>query len=236
MKSGSFKEYLKGMGTMLSVFRKYILGFVGIGLAGGGLAALALGAQGCELILGIEEIEYADSGALPSECWNKAGANGKGCFRSDLSQCPLEGPTSAETHFRVTNACTPSQCFAFTSELTNLLEDGGLPSVPELPSKVSIRLTVTPSDADLILDGMRVGSAGDALVLPRSTQSRPLRVEKQGFEAQAIWILPDRDQDLPPIALRPAPAMVPVPTAVPARTPVKAAPHGDIEKPDYLKK
>lgn len=105
-----------------------------IGLAA--MGALGLGAltlQGCELILGIETIEYADPGSLSEECWNEQGANGKGCYRSDLPQCPLKGSTSAETHFRITNACTPSQCVAFTTELMNMPEGGALPSVPDRP-------------------------------------------------------------------------------------------------------
>ena len=111
------------------------------------------------------------------------------------------------------------------------------PAASELPSKVTIKLTVTPADADLILDGVRVGSANEPLVLPRSTQSRPLRVEKKGYEGAPVWILPDRDQELPPISLRELPPEEPIPTAAPVKAPVKAAPkapgHDDVELPVY---
>jgi serine/threonine-protein kinase len=102
------------------------------------------------------------------------------------------------------------------------------------PAKVTIRLTVTPPDADVILDGMRVGAARDPLVLPRSDQTRAIRVEKAGFEAQALWIVPDRDLELPPIALRAAPAPVAPASAsaAPPKTPI-VKPHDDLERPVY---
>jgi eukaryotic-like serine/threonine-protein kinase len=108
-----------------------------------------------------------------------------------------------------------------------------------LPEKVTIKLQVTPPDADVILDGVRVGSASDPLVLPRSTQSRPLRLEKKGYEGVPVWIVPDQDRELPPMALRELPPMVPVPTAAPVKAPVRApsGPGGRdaVEKPVYQK-
>ncbi|MFT3772080.1 MAG: protein kinase [Minicystis sp.] len=82
----------------------------------------------------------------------------------------------------------------------------------ELPSdKVTVRVAVTPADADVILDGLRVGKASDPLVLPRSDRRSALRFEKSGFEAQTVWIVPDHDSALPPIALQAAPASAPSP-------------------------
>jgi hypothetical protein len=67
---------------------------------------------------------------------------------------------------------------------------------------VTIRLAVTPADADVLLDGLRAGSASEPLVLPRSARRTAIRFEKRGFEAETAWIIPDRDADLPPIVLR----------------------------------
>jgi hypothetical protein len=105
--------------------------------------------------------------------------------------------------------------------------------------KVTIRLVVTPADADVIVDGLRVGSASQPLVLPRSDQSRAIRIEKEGYEAQTLWIAPDHDLELPPLALRTAPAIV-IPTqtaaAMPKPPPPKPAVPGDLERPPELKR
>jgi serine/threonine-protein kinase len=113
----------------------------------------------------------------------------------------------------------------------------GAESARPLPSKVTIRLAVTPADADVIVDGMRAGAASDPLVLPRTDQGRAIRLEKEGYEPQALVIVPDRDHDLPPIALRPmqAPAIPPSATA-PAKAPPKPAYHDDLERPPELKR
>jgi serine/threonine-protein kinase len=106
-------------------------------------------------------------------------------------------------------------------------------AAPELPSKVTIRLAVAPPDADAILDGVRAGAASEALVLPRSAERHALRFEKAGFEAQTLWITPDRDQDLPPISLRAAAAPPVAPPSVKAQA--KPAYHDDLEKPEYVR-
>jgi serine/threonine-protein kinase len=102
---------------------------------------------------------------------------------------------------------------------------------------VTIRLAVTPPDADVLLDSLRVGSASDPLVLPRSGQSRAIRIEKPGYEGQPLVIIPDRDLDLGPIALRPAP--VPsstTPASPPVRRPAATAgDHPDLDRPSQLK-
>jgi serine/threonine-protein kinase len=93
--------------------------------------------------------------------------------------------------------------------LALLLRERAAPSTARPPSAtadVIVRLAVTPPDADLFLDGVRVGPASTPLVLPRSDRRRALRLEKRGFEAETLWIVPDRDTDLPPITLHPSPA------------------------------
>jgi eukaryotic-like serine/threonine-protein kinase len=105
------------------------------------------------------------------------------------------------------------------------------------PTRVTIRLTVTPPDADVIVDGLRAGSAGDPLVLPRSEQSHSIRIEKAGYEAQTLDVTPDRDLDRGPIALRalPAPART-SPASPPAQRPAPSAgDHPDIDRPSQLK-
>jgi serine/threonine-protein kinase len=84
-------------------------------------------------------------------------------------------------------------------------------SVPgaAMPGDVTVRLAVIPSDADVLVDGLRVGIASDPLVLPRSDRRRALRIEKRGFEPLTLWIVADRDAELPPVALRPAPGASP---------------------------
>jgi hypothetical protein len=82
----------------------------------------------------------------------------------------------------------------------------------EPKASVTLRFAVTPADADVILDGVRAGKASEPLVLPRSDRRSALRIEKGGFEAQTLWIVPDRDAELPPIALRAAPAVAAPPS------------------------
>ena len=89
---------------------------------------------------------------------------------------------------------------------------------------VTVHLAVTPADADVVLDGRRIGTASEPLVLPRSDAPRSLRVEKPGFEPYTLWILPDRDFTAAPVDLRPASAQpagsaAPAPTARPGPSP-----------------
>jgi hypothetical protein len=74
-----------------------------------------------------------------------------------------------------------------------------------LPGKVTLHLAVTPPDADVIVEGLRAGKASEPLVLPRSARGCTVRIEKRGFEAQTLYIVPDRDADLPPMVLLAAP-------------------------------
>jgi serine/threonine-protein kinase len=111
------------------------------------------------------------------------------------------------------------------------------------PSAVVMRLIVTPSDADVLLDDHRVGSANEPIVLPRSDKTLALRVEKKGYEARTLWIVPDRDLEIPPMMLsRAAPDVAPAsssgaaaasskPVAKPSKT---SKPHVDLERPPEL--
>jgi len=78
------------------------------------------------------------------------------------------------------------------------------PAAATATGEVTVRLAVTPPDADVIVDGVRMGTAAEPLSLPRSDRRRALRLERRGFEAETLWIVPDRDSELPPIALHPA--------------------------------
>jgi hypothetical protein len=107
-------------------------------------------------------------------------------------------------------------------------------SAQPLPAKVTVRLQVTPPDADVILNGLRVGAANEPISLARSVQSHAIRIEKDGFEAQALWIVPDRDLELPAISLRAQPTLAP-PRPIDS-APVKPAPAKrrddlDLERP-----
>jgi eukaryotic-like serine/threonine-protein kinase len=82
--------------------------------------------------------------------------------------------------------------------------DTGVAAAPP-SNRVTLRLVVTPPDADVFLDGLHVGSASEPLVLLRSDQRRSLRIEKSGFETRTLWIVADRDRELPKILLQPSP-------------------------------
>jgi serine/threonine-protein kinase len=110
-------------------------------------------------------------------------------------------------------------------------------------SEVTVRLTVSPSSAEVRINDRRAGSASDPLVLPRSDKSLALRLEKDGYEPQTLWITPDRDRELPPVVLaRSAPAAAP-PGGIPgageagtssAKQPPRPKHHVDLERPPEL--
>jgi serine/threonine protein kinase len=75
------------------------------------------------------------------------------------------------------------------------------PSSASTSALVTLRLAVTPLDAHVFVDGAHAGPASAPLVLPRSTEQRVIRVERAGYEALTLWIVPERDRDLPPITL-----------------------------------
>jgi len=107
-------------------------------------------------------------------------------------------------------------------------------SAHEAPSRVTIRFTVTPPDADVLLNGLRVGSVSEPLVLPRSTDSHALRIEKAGYEAQTLLLVLDHDHDLPPIALAHTATAAPSASASaqrPATTTKAPRYHDDLERP-----
>jgi hypothetical protein len=91
------------------------------------VAAAVCAPLGCELILGIEEIELGPQG---SECWDPKGFAGRGCYRAGEPGCPIEDADPLETHRRIMNACTPSACLPFTAELDKIMPGGDLPPLP----------------------------------------------------------------------------------------------------------
>jgi eukaryotic-like serine/threonine-protein kinase len=103
---------------------------------------------------------------------------------------------------------------------------------PILPASITIRLAVTPADADVIVDGLRVGAATDPVKLPRSDQSHTIRLEKPGFEPQNLVIESDRDRDMPSIALKAMAAAAPTASAS-AKPATAPGYHGDLERPVY---
>ena len=90
--------------------------------------AVPLAALGCELLLGIEDIEL---GTPPDSCWIPTGNGGRGCYRAGETGCPIQSDDPVETHNRIINACTTAACIPFTTELTKL---GGSTTLPPLPA------------------------------------------------------------------------------------------------------
>ncbi len=80
-------------------------------------------------------------------------------------------------------------------------------------ASVTVRLGVVPADATVSLDGRPAGLASEPLVMARSEQSRALKLEKDGYEPQTLWVVPDRDKDLMGISLAPT---VPAPAGASA--------------------
>jgi len=86
---------------------------------------------------------------------------------------------------------------------------------PEVTAPAAIRLHVdgTP-DAELLLDGVRLGTIPYDAPLPRATTPRLLVARRPGFRPERRTITPDHDLTLD-LRLRPAPAAAPDPDDVP---------------------
>jgi len=103
---------------------------------------------------------------------------------------------------------------------------------------VSVRVKVAPADAWLVI-GDRRSRASDPLILPRSSQSQALRVERDGYEPETVWVVPDRDTELSPIALTHAAPIVSAAPSTGASIPpgkgiAKPKLHDDLERPPEL--
>jgi eukaryotic-like serine/threonine-protein kinase len=85
-------------------------------------------------------------------------------------------------------------------ELTSTPSQTVIPVKPE-PTTITIRATVSPADARILIDGRDVGKSGDALVLPREKKEHAVRIQRQGYEAQTMWVTADTDKQLGPITL-----------------------------------
>src|SRR5262249_40057512 len=102
------------------------------------------------------------------------------------------------------------------------------PPAEPAPEMVHVRLTVTPADAHLELDGRPV--SGSPLLLPRSSETHLLVVTADGYRRRQVPIVASADRSLridlvrasrPPAALPspPAPPPHPPPPAPPTKKP-----------------
>ena len=85
-------------------------------------------------------------------------------------------------------------------ELASTPSHSIVPAKPE-STTITIRATVSPADARILIDGRNVGKSGDALVLPREKKEHAVRIEREGYEAQTMWVTADTDKQLGPITL-----------------------------------
>jgi len=96
--------------------------------------------------------------------------------------------------------------------------------IPEV-STITLRATVTPADARILVDGRDVGGAGEAIVLPREKKEHAVRIERKGYESQTMWGTADTDKRLGPITLL-IHALPPVASASASTKKPGAAPSG----------
>lgn len=73
--------------------------------------------------------------------------------------------------------------------------------VKGVPTTITIRVTVSPADSRILIDGREAGKSGDALTLPREKKEHAVRIEHKGYEAQTMWVTADTDKQLGPITL-----------------------------------
>ncbi len=66
---------------------------------------------------------------------------------------------------------------------------------------ITLKATVTPADARILVDGRDLGSAGDAILLPREKKEHAVRIERKGYESQTMWVTAEADKQLGPITL-----------------------------------
>jgi eukaryotic-like serine/threonine-protein kinase len=77
------------------------------------------------------------------------------------------------------------------------------PAPPAQPTKVTIRLSATPAEASLILDGERLPANPTSLTLANDGHEHRLRAEADGYEAADTMFTPTHDDGVD-VALRPA--------------------------------
>lgn len=107
--------------------REKVRGRALIGAAAVSALALGAAALGCEAILGIDDIVLG-TGTEGTSCWDMAGFDGRGCYRTD-------GDCKPTTYEQILNACSDAACVYFdnAAKVANLGEDGKLPPLPEPP-------------------------------------------------------------------------------------------------------
>ncbi len=125
-------------------------------------------------------------------------------------------------------------------------ESAPISSQPVAPVKgasttITIRVTVSPADSRILIDGREAGKSGDALTLPREKKEHAVRIEHKGYEAQTMWVTADTDKQLGPITLvnLSATPLTSSPAAAASPTPTSKAPptkkiNKEIQKPKGL--
>jgi hypothetical protein len=106
------------------------------------------------------------------------------------------------------------------------------PVLIPVPTTITLRATVTPADARILVDGRDLGAAGDAIVLAREKKEHAVRIERKGYESQTMWVTGDADKQLGPVTLV-ALAAAPVASASASNTKIGPVPSG---KPTTTKK
>ena len=70
-----------------------------------------------------------------------------------------------------------------------------------LSAEITVRLDVQPRDARVTVDDGPGASAATPVTLPRSADHHAIRIDKEGYESQTLWVTADRDRQLPRIVL-----------------------------------
>ena len=83
-------------------------------------------------------------------------------------------------------------------------------TLPPESKTITLRASVTPADARILVDGRHVGGAGDVIALPREKKEHAVKIERAGYESQTMWVTTDTDKQLGPITLV---TLVPLPVA-----------------------
>lgn len=83
-------------------------------------------------------------------------------------------------------------------------------TLPPESKTITLRASVTPADARILVDGRHVGGAGDVIALPREKKEHAVKIERAGYESQTMWVTTDTDKQLGPITLV---TLVPLPAA-----------------------
>jgi serine/threonine protein kinase len=107
----------------------------------------------------------------------------------------LSRPSPEPTSILATSLAAPSGSGSSTAVAPDVTP------TPAPTGTVTVRMTVTPSDAAVVIGDRRVGGAGEPLVLPRSSERQAVRLEHEGYEPKTVWVVPDHDLEVPAVVL-----------------------------------